>query len=226
MDCSSNGLTEMVSNIPEWTTSIRMDANELRVLDLAFCDECNFLLELSYRYNDISRITYLQQRNTSRFAPTFVKRRSTCNHVPYIFSRLLTINLKGNAIRSLPKCLLFVCPKLQHLNLDDNRIRNVHSLNLFPHYHTDSLKELHISRNLISQLLRKDMYTNTIGLRRLSVLNLSANRIHTIESGVFTFIDGLQDLNLSSNKIGWVQQPASYNFATFPTEMRMGSSNN
>lgn len=204
MDCSSNGFTEMVSNIPEWTTSIRMDGNELRVLDLAFCDECNFFEELSFRYNGISKIFFTRLTNTSRFLQSsMTQRRSLCNQVPRIFSRLTTINLKGNAIRSLPKCFLFALPKLQYLSLDENRIRNMRSLNVFDYFfHTQSLNELHISRNFISQLLRKDMYTSTIGLNKLRVLNLSENRIHTMESGVFTFFDELQYLDLSTNKIG------------------------
>nr|XP_039267382.1 leucine-rich repeats and immunoglobulin-like domains protein sma-10 [Styela clava] len=201
LECNSQDLQEIPQNIPEWTTLLELDANELTELDLNFCDVCIYFEDFSFRYNRISNII-IKKNITSRYDKS---RNLRCQDSTSIFPRVVNVDLKGNLIQKLPKCLWFVWLVLKILDLRENQIRSIQDLNLSGYFSsTNSMEELYLGGNRISQLIRKDLYSRTLALKRLRILDLSRNKIHTIDSGVFTFLDEIVDINLSDNKIGFL----------------------
>lgn len=195
-DCNSQSFTKVPRNIPEWTTEFRLDGNYLTVLDLKLFETRQYYEEMSLRYNQIDTIQ-IETRNVSKSV-------TSCGRVASFFYRLNSVNLKGNELRELPKCLLITWPSIKILNLNDNRITRFRDLN-FAMYgrHTNSLEEIDLSGNGISQIVREDWYSQSLPLNRLRILNLSKNQIHTLESGVFTFLDELRVIDLGENKLGY-----------------------
>ena len=110
-------------------------------------------------------------------------------------SGLLTLDLSGNQISSLPDNCFQALVKTQIINLDSNNIPSLFAQSLSG---LESLKSLSIAHN---QLTDSSMgyIANIVPLEKL---NLENNRIRSLPQGAFSMLRNLADLNLRSNGLG------------------------
>lgn len=195
IDCSSQDFNEFPVGIPTWTTSLTFDGNYLSVLNLASFNITTYFEKLRIRYNEIEHIQ-LDEDETHGGAGA----KGTCRQAGKIFPRLIDVNLKGNQLRSLPKCVLSIWPKLKYLNLNENQFKNIKDLHLIGHqYYYRSIETLQLKGNRISRLNKYDWFSPSSALGKLKILDLSANRIRRIQTGFFTFLTELRDVQLQEN---------------------------
>jgi len=195
-NCDSQDLESFPSGIPEWSTELSFDGNYLTTLDLTAFDTTVYFEEFSIRYNEIERV------KLSNLAERQPGMRGACNYAVVIFPRLKRVNLRGNALKKLPKCLLFAWPVLKILKLDENRIARIQDLNLaHPTARSASLKELSLRRNRITRIARDSLFTPSIALQNLTVLDVGENRIGSVESASFLFMRELVEVKLDRNRI-------------------------
>ncbi|XP_002126297.3 leucine-rich repeats and immunoglobulin-like domains protein 1 [Ciona intestinalis] len=206
INCDSQDMRHLPPDIPDWTTHVSFDGNFLTTLPLTGFNTSVYFEEFKFRYNEITKLEISEESLVTKEG-----RRGGCNHVVTIFPRLKSVNLRGNKIHNLPKCLLFAWPTLKILILDQNRITRVSDLNLASHLsHGASLQELSIMRNQIRRIT-SDLQTPATSLRGLSYLNLGANIISKIQTGVFMFLPKLRVVKLNDNRLTNIP---SYAFVT------------
>ena len=199
IECDNQELRAFPLDIPTWTTSLSFDGNLLAVLNLSAFNTTVYFEEFRIRYNQISRIVL------GDVTMNYPARRGACSGIGQLYPRLVDANLRGNRLKRLPKCLSAIWPVLKILNLSENRIRAIKNLNFVNHlYYYDSLEELYLRRNQISQLTQRDLFSPANALRNVKILDLSENHISRIDSAVFTFLPHLRDLRLQDNQIRYV----------------------
>ena len=199
IDCSSQDFDSFPDRIPAWTTSLTFDGNFLSQLDLSSFNTTVYFEKFRIRYNEIEQVVLKRDRSRER-APA--KADGSCTRAGRIFPRLIDVNLKGNRLRGLPKCLLSVWPKLKFFNLNENRIASINDLHLLGHvYHYNSIEALRLRRNLIDRLRKRDWYSPASALRRVRILDLAENKIARIDGAVFMFLAELRELQLHGNQL-------------------------
>ncbi|CAK8685216.1 extracellular matrix protein 2-like [Clavelina lepadiformis] len=195
--CDSQDLYELPERIPEWSTSMNLDGNYLSQLDLTAFNTTVYFEKFRIRYNRIDDIVLTNDPHA-----TMLGLRGACNAISATFPRLTHVNLRGNLLQKLPKCLFSAWPVLKVLNIDENRVRRIKDLNIANHItYSDSLEELSLKGNQIQALTYSELYTPLSALRKLKVLDLSENAIRKIEGLVFMFMSDLQEIKLQDNQI-------------------------
>ena len=193
IECNNQEFENFPPSIPTWTTSLSFDGNFLTTLNLSAFNITVYFEEFRIRYNQISDIIVDD-------VITIPSQRGACSTINKIFPRLDTVNLRGNEIQALPKCLLAAWPVLKILNLAENQIKNIKDLNFVGHmYYYDSLEELYLKRNWITKLSRSELYSPANAMRKLKILDLSDNVILQLDGAVFMFLPELKDLRLQHN---------------------------
>lgn len=117
---------------------------------------------------------------------------SNLKDLPVAASHFKTLMLAGNSITAISGASIF--PYLLILNLSQNRVKSLVSLNLerFP-----KLLHLILDHNCISMLSPNDFF----GPNYLTLLSLKNNSIKTIKRGVFKGLWYLSTLDLSQNSL-------------------------
>lgn len=114
-------------------------------------------------------------------------------------SSLRTLDLSGNQIVALPASLYQDCPDLRKLSLNNNRLTVISSRLLNP---VTGLVVLDLSNNYLATGCETCITKRSFrGLSRLVVLNLSGNKISTVQPSLFEDLRNLQILDLSQNQI-------------------------
>jgi len=114
-------------------------------------------------------------------------------------NELKTLDLSENNIVALPARLFLSTPELQQLKLDNNRLSVISSRLFHP------LKKL-IVMDLSGNLLKSDCETclskkSFQGLNNLIFLDLSMNKISSLQQSMFEDLNNLQSLDISGNEI-------------------------
>ncbi|XP_002740280.1 uncharacterized protein LOC100378039 [Saccoglossus kowalevskii] len=172
VDCSDRGLQTVPPDIPESTTVLSLNKNNLNILyDNAFSSLPNLeILHLSQ-----SQIEYLP-------AGTFNG-----------LTKLRNLDLSGNNIDSINS--LFVgLSQLQNLDLSVNNIRSIPNTAFSQ---LSSLKVLDMSRNKLSTIIPGTF----IGTVILQELYLSSNNISSLSSFMFDNLSNLRELDIDLNPV-------------------------
>ena len=194
IECDSQELADFPPDIPTWTTSLSFDGNFLRTLNLSAFNTSVYFEEFRIRYNQIDRII------VNDISTNSTAKRGACSNIGQLYPRLVDVNLRGNRLRTLPKCLSAIWPVLKILNLSENRFKSFRDINFVNHlYYYDSIEELYIGRNQISELTKQDLFSPANALRNVRVLDLSGNLISHLDGTVFLFLPKLRDLRLHDN---------------------------
>ncbi|KAM4748202.1 leucine-rich repeat serine/threonine-protein kinase 1 [Rhinophrynus dorsalis] len=148
-----------------------------------------------------------------------------------ISSKIRELDLSSNCLVSLPSVVPWGLLNLQKLNLSDNQLSDLPSVQssdeiicsrlrevdvssnklacLPPGFlHLSRLERLCASKNYIVSLFNEDG-TNWIGLRRLQELDVSDNRIAELPTSILHCLKSLRSLNVSGNKLKVFPEPWS-----------------
>lgn len=219
IECSNNDFYAIPNDIPEWSTLLRFDGNYIRTLDLNNFTIRKYFEEFRFRYNEIDTIIVKNKRLASSQA------NHGCGTATAMFLRISSVNLRGNRLQKLPKCLLSVWPVLKILNLNENMISSLSKLN-FDSYvgYSNTLKELYLQNNWISKISRSELYSPLTALRSLEILDVSHNFISEIEPGSLMFLKNLTDVRMNHNYFSWLKD---FSFVTRGRKIeRINLSNN
>ena len=201
IECDNQDLLRFPPDIPTWTTSVSFDGNFLTEFNISAFSTTVYFERLRIRYNEIVSIQAYNMTSQRR-----VGRRGGCSEIGKIYPRLIEVNLRGNKIRKLPKCLLSAWPVLKTLNLAENQFENVQDLNFVNHMrYYDSLEDVTLQGNKLTKLKRIDLYSPANALRNVKSIDLSKNRIDHMQSSVFTFLHKLKDIKLNNNLLRYDQ---------------------
>ncbi|CAF1002247.1 unnamed protein product [Brachionus calyciflorus] len=124
------------------------------------------------------------------------------------------LNLSNNKLKFVSDNLCYGCPKLKILNISDNLIDTISS-NCFAKL--INLEELNLSGNHLS-LIAPRSFSNP----SLSILNLSRNKIKSLNAEAFIELPNLSVLNLSSNTISEISVQSFSNLFNL-TELNLSS---
>lgn len=113
--------------------------------------------------------------------------------------RMTYLDLSRNSITYLNESVFNTGSRLEYLGLSENKLASV--TGVFDR--TRRLKDLKLSSNRI-----KDITDAFKGLTLLRKLSLRSNLVTHIPDGTFRDSDGLDEINLSDNKIQWVGRNA------------------
>ncbi|XP_072454828.1 leucine-rich repeats and immunoglobulin-like domains protein 1 isoform X2 [Notamacropus eugenii] len=196
LDCSGLGLAALPEELPAWTVTLNLSNNKLTDVNPAAFENLVKLQEVHLNNNELTVIPSLGTAS----------------------SRILSLYLQHNKIRSIEGSQLKPYISLQTLDLSFNNVTEVRNT-CFPHgLH---IKELHLGSNRISTLepgafdslsrslltlrLNKNRITQlpakAFKLPRLTQLELNRNRIRLIEGLTFQGLDNLDVLKLQRNNI-------------------------
>ncbi|XP_075039503.1 leucine-rich repeats and immunoglobulin-like domains protein 1 [Mixophyes fleayi] len=220
VDCSNQGLTEVPSDIPAWTTHLQLGYNELTAIP-SLGPVASQVISLSLHHNKIRSIephelteyTALENLDLSSNEITKIPSGSFPSRLritdlnlgsnklnslePGSFDNLsrslLTLRLSKNRISQLP-AKAFRLHLLTQLELNRNRIRLIEGLTF---QGLDSLEVLKLQRNNISRLTDGAFW----GLARMQVLHLEFNSLTEVNSGSLYGLMSLQQLYLGNNSI-------------------------
>ncbi|CAH2312973.1 leucine-rich repeats and immunoglobulin-like domains 1 [Pelobates cultripes] len=196
VDCSHQGLTQLPHDLPSWTVHLNLSYNRLNEIDPAAFVELHKLQEVLLNHNELSDIPSLGEAS----------------------SKLISLSLHHNKIRSIEASQMMQYVALEILDLSFNEITEIHSgtfppglrikeLNLGSNrvnsLESESFKNL--SRSLLTLRLSKNRISHlplrVFKLPRLTQLELNRNRIRSIEGLTFHGLDSLEVLKLQRNNI-------------------------
>jgi hypothetical protein len=120
-----------------------------------------------------------------------------------IFEELQRLSLMNNRIVNLVTSANFCLPKLEHLDLSLNRIRDLEFLSQL-----ENLRTLSLAKNALEAIPYE-----FVELRQLQSLDLSFNKISEETAldmwSILSAMPALRQVNLSNNKISTIQEPRS-----------------
>jgi Leucine-rich repeat (LRR) protein len=151
------------------------------------------LREIHLRNNEISEIAIetFKQLDELTILDLSKNRLSNLQAGTFDLKNLEVLILSENQLQTLSTNLFEGAGKLQSLSLDSNNIIGISAFN-----ELDNLKFMNLSHNAI-----KKINFGVFKLPALNTLNLSNNKIHTIEEDAFLVAQNLTDLDLSNNKL-------------------------
>uniref|UniRef100_A0A8C5RAB9 Leucine rich repeats and immunoglobulin like domains 1 n=1 Tax=Leptobrachium leishanense TaxID=445787 RepID=A0A8C5RAB9_9ANUR len=196
VDCSYQGLSQIPPDLPPWTVQLNLSYNKLNEIDPAAFAELLKLQEVLVNHNELTAIPSLGDAS----------------------SRLISLSLHHNKIRSIEASRMKRYVALETLDLSFNEIAEVRSGCFPPGL---QIKELNLGSNKLSSLepeafetLGRSLLTLRLSknriiylparafkLPRLTQLELNRNRIRSIEGLTFQGLDSLEVLKLQRNNI-------------------------
>ncbi|XP_028335569.1 leucine-rich repeats and immunoglobulin-like domains protein 1 isoform X1 [Physeter macrocephalus] len=208
LDCGGRGLAALPGDLPAWTRSLNLSYSKLSEIDPAGFEDLPNLQEVYLNNNELTAIPSLGAAS----------------------SRILSLFLQHNRIRSVEGSQLKAYVSLEVLDLSSNNITEIRST-CFPH--GLPIKELNLASNRISTLesgafdglsrslltlrLSKNRITQlpvkAFKLPRLTQLDLNRNRIRLIEGLTFQGLDSLEVLRLQRNNISKLTDGAFWGLA-------------
>ncbi|XP_022428315.1 leucine-rich repeats and immunoglobulin-like domains protein 1 [Delphinapterus leucas] len=208
LDCGGRGLAALPGDLPAWTRSLNLSHSKLSEIDPAGFEDLPNLQEVYLNNNELTAIPSLGAAS----------------------SRILSLFLQHNRIRSVEGSQLKAYVSLEVLDLSSNNITEIRST-CFPH--GLPIKELNLASNRISTLesgafdglsrslltlrLSKNRITQlpvkAFKLPRLTQLDLNRNRIRLIEGLTFQGLDSLEVLRLQRNNISRLTDGAFWGLA-------------
>lgn len=177
--------------------SLTLERSNLTVVPTDALAHLHSLVQLRMRSLSISFLKPFSFKRLSRL------RRLEIDHWPWLDEvpplslhglNLTTLFITNTNLSALPGAALRHLPYLTHLNLSYCRIQHIHQgdLGLLPH-----LTELRLQG---AQLLSIEPFA-FLGLQSLQLLDVSQNRLDSLERAVFAAPDGLQRLCLGGNPL-------------------------
>ncbi|XP_066899797.1 leucine-rich repeats and immunoglobulin-like domains protein 1 isoform X4 [Kogia breviceps] len=208
LNCGGRGLAALPGDLPAWTRSLNLSYSKLSEIDPAGFEDLPNLQEVCLNNNELTAIPSLGAAS----------------------SRILSLFLQHNRIRSVEGSQLKAYVSLEVLDLSSNNITEIRST-CFPH--GLPIKELNLASNRISTLesgafdglsrslltlrLSKNRITQlpvkAFKLPRLTQLDLNRNRIRLIEGLTFQGLDSLEVLRLQRNNISKLTDGAFWGLA-------------
>uniref|UniRef100_A0A8C0DXW3 Leucine rich repeats and immunoglobulin like domains 1 n=1 Tax=Balaenoptera musculus TaxID=9771 RepID=A0A8C0DXW3_BALMU len=208
LDCGGRGLAALPGDLPAWTRSLNLSYSKLSEIDPAGFEDLPNLQEVYLNNNELTAIPSLGAAS----------------------SRILSLFLQHNRIRSVEGSQLKAYVSLEVLDLSSNNITEIRST-CFPH--GLPIKELNLASNRLSSLesgafdglsrslltlrLSKNRITQlpvkAFKLPRLTQLDLNRNRIRLIEGLTFQGLDSLEVLRLQRNNISKLTDGAFWGLA-------------
>ncbi|CAD6199920.1 unnamed protein product [Caenorhabditis auriculariae] len=211
LDLEGNNITVLV-NDPEvvFKSEIKvvLRNNKIRRLDSSSFRSFRKIKELDLSYNQISAIDESAFETVSQLKILDL----SYNHVAHLprgvlknFAKTLThLNLEENVIHAMPDGLRDLY-NLTHVNLNGNKLNKIDSGVLSGS--KGSLTELLIANNHLRHIPNSALS----GMQKLEHLDISKNRIHSLERNSFDTATGadtsLTRLNLAGNKIRNITDP-------------------
>lgn len=125
--------------------------------------------------------------------------------VPWGLLNLQKLNLSDNQLCDLPSVQTsdeIICSRLLEIDVSNNKLTSLPPGLL----HLSRLQRLCASKNFLANLFREDG-ANWIGLRRLQELDVSENHLSDLPSSVFHCFKSLRYLNVSRNKLKMFPEP-------------------
>ncbi|EPY73543.1 slit 3 protein-like protein [Camelus ferus] len=173
VDCSNQKLARIPSHLPEYVTDLRLNDNEVSVLEATgIFKKLPNLRKMRLNDNEVS---VLEATGIFKKLPNLRK-----------------INLSNNKIKEMREGAFDGAASVQELMLTGNQLETVHG-RMFRGL--SGLKTLMLRSNLIS-CVSNDTFA---GLSSVRLLSLYDNRISTITPGAFTTLVSLSTINLLAN---------------------------
>ncbi|XP_068131196.1 leucine-rich repeat serine/threonine-protein kinase 1 isoform X2 [Hyperolius riggenbachi] len=125
--------------------------------------------------------------------------------VPWGLLNLQRLNLSDNQLSDLPSVQSsdeIICTRLLEIDVSNNKLTCLPPGLL----HLSRLQKLSASKNFLANLFREDG-ANWIGLRRLQELDVSDNHLSDLPAPVLHYFKSLRSLNVSGNKLKMFIEP-------------------
>jgi Leucine-rich repeat (LRR) protein len=174
---------------------------------------------MSLRFNFLTNINEI---NTSSLKSLDVNKNriQEINLKKNFLPNLEYLDLSQNRLFSIKNESFLNMNKLKHLNLSFNKLDLESELNNVSYFHGLSLLEkLDLSFNEIKYLDSKATFQY---LNSLKYLNLSNNRLKTLDAFIFGYLSNLNQLNLASNNISFLNENCFFNLVNI-NNLRLSS---
>ncbi|KAM5148036.1 leucine-rich repeats and immunoglobulin-like domains protein 1 [Mantella aurantiaca] len=208
VDCSNLGLTDTPTHLPAWATHLNLSHNKLKKIDPAAFVELLGLREVQLGYNELTSIPSLGSAASRIISLSLhhnkIRSIEAKELVPY--TALETLDLSSNEITEIRKGSFPPQLRIKDINLGSNKLSSLEA-GSFDNL-SRSLLTLRLSKNRISQLPVK-----AFKLLSLTQLELNRNRIRLIEGLTFQGLDSLEVLKLQRNNISKLTDGAFWGLA-------------
>nr|XP_060634587.1 toll-like receptor 3 [Anolis sagrei ordinatus] len=198
-DCSHLKLVQIPSDLPSNITALDISHNQLRTLPPANLTKYGQLVYLDAGFNTISKL-----------------QSPLCLALPL----LKVLNLEHNQLHAFPDKAFTSCDNLRELNLGSNILdvknepfkdlknlqfldvshNGLKSIKLGSEQQLESLQELVVSQNKITELKKEDLYF--LSNSSLNKLDLSTNPLKEFSSGCFRAIGNVYGLVMNNIPLG------------------------
>jgi Leucine-rich repeat (LRR) protein len=218
LDLHLNDITQIESNafvdLPN-LSYLNLDSNKIATLkNIQFGKN---LLELYIRYNTLSNLDQVHSVGL-KFLCTSNNLIQSIHSISLV-PNLENLDLSQNRLIKLEASSFWSLKKLKYLNLSGNKLDLESQFSSVSYFRMQTLLEnLDLSFNEIKFL---DSNVTFQQLSALKALNLSHNRLRSIESFTFGYLIQLTELNLASNNLSLLNKNSFYGLDTLKT-LRLG----